>query len=262
MELSSILVGVLLALFVALMISYMVLQTARPNVANVLSPKLGSLGMPTKIGNINDVRDNFMTSASGTLMLYVYATLNNKTPSLGNKQEPVNLFALGNSVMFQILPGGVSSNTSARLMVRTQKPSSEVNYEEIPIPRFPEQTWVHVAIVREGRRYTIYYNGEAMSSGRTQFYPFINSSQFIAGDSRLFGEFALPRIAPVAYRLEEIQYDLAQTSDTRHVPYTPMSFWKSLTSMGTLGCPKGLFCFSTSSPPSSNPLKMWQTPYA
>jgi hypothetical protein len=164
---------------------------------------------------------------------------------------------MGNALRFEILPGGASAPARTRLLVKTQGPLEKP--EEISVAQFPEQRWIHLAIVREGRRFTVYYNGEAVSSSRTQYFPVVNSSQLTIGDARLRGEFALPTIAALPLRIEEIQSELRDTSNTRHEPYKPTDI---MAVFANLGCPNGLFCFSTSSPPKTDPLKMWSTPYA
>jgi hypothetical protein len=144
--------------------------------------------------------------------------------------------------------------------VQTQK-QPDGGKEELLLPHFPEQKWVHVSIVREGRRFTIYYNKDAVASFRTEYFPVVNSSQLVFGDPRLRGEFMYPKLVAVPLRIEEIISEISSTSDTRFVPYRPFSFGLGA-SLFSIGCPNGIFCFSTSSPPTENPLKMWQTPYA
>jgi hypothetical protein len=94
-------------------------------------------------------------------------------------------------------------------------------------------------------------------------FPTINSAQFIIGDKQLSGDFAIPRIAPTEYRINDVLSDLAATSDTRYKPYLPTesilpSYYFFIPSFG---CPNGFFCFSTSKT-VQNPLKTWKSPYA
>lgn len=255
MALSSIIVGVAALAVVALFITQMVLEQARPAFTKTLNPTVGNLGVKTKVGTMNDVRDGFLASSGGTFHTYVFAALKTRTEQIGNNQEPILLFQMGNSVQFQILPGGASAPPTARLAVLTQGPQG---VEYISVPPLPMQDWVHLAIVREGRRFTVYQNGSVVASDRTQQVPVVNSSQLYLGDDRLRGEFVAAKIAPTPYRLEEIRTEMAETSNTRNVPRKPFEWsWPSIFS-----CPNGLFCQSTGAPPSENPLKMWQTPQA
>jgi hypothetical protein len=224
--------------------------------STALSPKVGSLSNPTNVGNIADVRDSFLAPPGATFHVYVFCVVTGKTQSIGPTQEPINILHMGNVLQLQILPGGVSGSPKTRLRIQTQ--NNPNNFEYIPLKDFPQQKWVQLAIVREGRRFTVYYNGEVIGSQRTLNYPVINSSQLKLGDTRLRGEFVRPIITPTPMRIEEIQNDLRDSSDTREVPYKPTTFGDIFTK---LGCPSGLFCFSTSKAPSNNPLKMWQSPY-
>jgi hypothetical protein len=252
MNLSSILIVALVIVLFSLFLTIIILRNVRPSVLVSLTPSHGTLIGQPSIGNSSNVRDLFLSPPSGTLMVYVRLQINNKTQTLG-QDEPLRILQLGNALQLQIR--NKSGTSSTRLAVLTQNPDSEIEY--IDLHNFPEQTWVHIVIVREGRRFTVYYNGKVAGSDRTKYFPTINSSQFILGDKRLNGSFALPKLVPVAYHIDEIQNELSKTSDTRHEPYMPS---KSI--FTGLGCPSGILCFSTSTQPISDPLKIWKTPYA
>ena len=259
MTLSSILVVVLAIVGIVSLIVYTILSTARPALLNGLSPETGQMNEQTKIGTINDARDKFLVPSGATLSVYVFCAVNNKTQGLvSGPEEDIPIVKIGNTVQLKMIPGGVSRPPKTVLAVRTQGPTPQT--ETIEIDDFPQQKWVQVVLVREGRRYTVYYNGKVAGSQRTRYFPVVNSSQCTVGDKRLRGQFAFPKIAPVPMRIEEIQQELAETSNTRHEPYIS-SFFDKFPS-ASLGCPNGLFCFSTSTPPTNDPLKMWKSPYA
>ena len=263
MSVSAILLVVLVVVLLAGIVTYTILMTSRPSLTNLLSPSHGSMSVPTKIGTTGDGRDNFLTPSGATLMVYIFCMVNNKTQSIGQNINPVTLLRLGSTLHLQILPGGISTPPKTQLIIKTQNPNPSESLEVFDVEDFPQQKWVHVAIVREGRRYTIYYNGKVSSSQRTKYYPTIDSSSLNVGDARLIGEYTLPKIAPTPYRLDEIKRELGVTSDTRHQPYKSVTFAEitDMLSMFSASCPSGIFCFNTSSTPQS-PLQVWKSPYA
>jgi hypothetical protein len=253
---------VFVILLISLLIAFTILQTVRPNVMESLSPKSGLLNKPTQVGYPGQPRDAFLTPAGATFSVYLFAAVNSKTPSLGNTQVPIILFRFGDVLKFQIVPGGVETPPKTQLVVQTQNPSVVNSMEVLDVADFPQQTWVHLVVVREGRRYTVYYNGKVVTSTRTLFVPAINSASLILGDQRLQGEFGLPKLAPTPYHLEEVVKELQSTADTRHEPYLT-DFWSTMNfSLVKFGCPDGLFCFSTEGAPMLDPLKRWTSPYA
>jgi hypothetical protein len=261
MGVSTIVIVILLVLFVTLSISLIIVSNLRPNMYTSLSPSSGSMSQ-TNIGSPTDVRNNFMTPPSSTILVYINYKSNNKTSTLSNNRKPLRILELQNSLRFELIPGNMKSPQSTQLTIQTRGENNVMTYESFPIKGLPQQKWIHLVIVKEGRRYTVYYNGVAVFSERTKHFPTINSSQFIIGDNELTGVFALPRIAPTEYRIDNVLADLAATSDTRHKPYLPTDSIFPQFVMPSFGCPNGIFCFSTSSPPIQNPLKQWKTPYA
>ena len=258
MALSTILLAALVALLIALLISWSVLSTARPAVLQSLQPVSGSLQSVQRIGSFRDARDNFLTPPGATLLVYVYCAINSKTASVIPDRANIPLVSIGNVMRLILLPGGASTPPQTQLAIRTQ--GTTTGTELIDLAPLPMQQWVQIAIVREGRRYTVYYNGKVVASERTQNNPVINSSELSIGHPQLAGEFALPRLAATPMSLDEINYDLQQTADTRHKPYIPTQF--SVPGFFNLfSCPGGLFCFTTTTPPTGSPMKMWATPY-
>ena len=261
MGVSNIVIVALIVLFITLSISLAILSNLRPSMYVSLSPSSGAMTQ-TNIGSPGDVRANFMTPPSSTILVYINYKTNNKTSSLSNTRKPLRILELQNSLRLELIPGNMKTPETTQLTIQTRGENNVMTYESFPIKGLPQQKWVHLVIVKEGRRYTVYYNGVAVFSERTKHFPTINSSQFIIGDNELRGTFALPRIAPTEYRIDNVLEDLSFTSDTRHKPYLPTESIFPTFYIPTFGCPNGIFCFSTSSIPINNPLKQWKTPYA
>lgn len=266
MDISKIIIVILIILFITISLSLFIISFLRPKAFISLSPNTGPMSN-TNIGKPLDVRDNFMTPPSSTLMVYLNYKLNNKTSSVDASSKPVRILELQNSLKIELIPGNNKNPQKTLLTIQTIGENNNISYESFIIKEIPQQKWIHFVLVKEGRRYSIYYNGVAIFSDRTRKYPTINSSQFIIGDDSITGTFALPKIAPTEYRINDILSELQITSDTRHKPYLPTdtiipSVSYSSLSYPSFGCPNGLFCFSTLSAPVQNPLKGWESPYA
>jgi hypothetical protein len=174
-----------------------------------------------------------------------------------NPNDGTVVFQFGNQLGCIIRNGGVSTPPKAFLAVLTAQDTPK--FEFIELPMLPSAKWIHFVLVREGRRFTVYYNGEVVASERTQYVPVVGAADLILGSSNTPGTFVFPKITPVPFRLEDVRRELHETSDSRHAPSIPTN-WSALNIFK--GCPDGLFCFSTSSPPKANPMKYWSTPYA
>lgn len=236
--------------------TYSVYQTSRPSVQTPLLPKAGDLSTETKVGTVDDVREKFMTTPGTTFRVYVFPNEGDKARRL----DAQTLFKFGSTAQFVVLPGGVTGQPRTLLRVMTQGPSRTM--EDIPVEMLPSQQWTHVAIVREGRRFTVYYNGTVVASKRLQYYPVVSTGNLVIGGSSFSGEFALPMLASTSLSMMEIRQDMKNTSDSRHKPNTPTGFLEFFQLWKYFTCPNGIFCFSTSAPPRTDPLTLWTTSYA
>lgn len=251
----------LVLLFLSLAIAFLTVSNLRPSMVQSMTPAYGQMN-EQRIGSPSIIRELFNIPPAATLLVYIKYQINNKTSSVSADTNPLRIIELQNTLKLEITPGNIHKPQTTNLVIQTHK-GTTAGYESFPIRNFPEQKWVQLVIVREGRRYTVYYNGKIVLSQRTLNYPTVNSSQFIIGDSRISGTFALPRVVPVEYRISDVQNDLRNTSDTRHKPVSPDDaiLPKGWSFLPSFGCPNGLFCYPIAQP-GSNPLKSWKTPYA
>jgi len=251
---ASYILAIVVSTILLILVIAVLLYFTRPILLTELSPNTGPLDKSTPIGTISDTRNGFFTPSGATITVNLYIETVSKTTNVEKIGRPI--LQLGSTVGLVLLPGNTQGPGTTVLMVKTQSPKDE--YETILLEQFPIQKWVHLAIVREGRRFTVYYNGKIVGSSRTKYFPVINSSQCVVGSKELIGTFSHVKIAPVPLREFEIHQELRSTANTRYVPNSPFIDFPSF----NLGCPNGIFCFSTSSGPSADPLKLWKSPYA
>ncbi len=133
------------------------------------------------------------------------------------------------------------------------------SYTPIPCPVIPQTKWTHVAIVIEGRRFSVLYNGKLVASKLIHHMPNITKTGLLSsGNGSANGQLAYVSFNNRAMSPAEIMIEYNDTSDTRGRPYID----GSLSDIFSLfSCPAGL-CGSV--PPSSPPSRAsmsWSTPY-
>jgi len=255
MELTSIVILSLVLLVLGIIILSTVFSL-RPSSTSALRTQDGStngtLASPTFVGTPQDIFDGFFKGPGGTISIYLY--VGGRLPSTG-----ASLVTIGNVLEFGMLPTGNGSYPETTLNIRQVTTDTSEAIYKIKCEPLPIQKWIHVTIVREGRRFTVFYNGSVAADERVarNIVPVLNP--ITVGSESVPGEWAYVKLTPYAYRLENIQDEMAKTSDTRHVPYINQNM-----SFNLFSCPNGLFCFSanTSQESTLNPLRRWQTPYA
>ena len=129
----------------------------------------------------------------------------------------------------------------------------------IPIycPMLPEQKWTFVAIVIDGRRFNVLYNGKIVASKLINEMPRLSKNgELTSGYPGLNGEIAEIKYVNRAMTAEELMIEYTSTSDTRGKPYI-----EGGSILDLFGCPAGLLCFKPKSPPSKGILS-WETPFS
>lgn len=264
MELSMLIIIGLSFLFVSLIIAYFTIKYLRPSSIHSLEPREGPLKKVTPVGTSEDVRSLFQSpsAASFSVYLYLYPTQRTATLQRTPTTEAPSLFKLGSSLEFQLLAAGASNKEpTARIRIKTSGPTSaQDEYINVPFP--PVQQWVLLTLVRDARRYTLYYNEKAVASGRTVNYPINTTTQLTIGGPDFQGKFGLPIFTERQVTLADIKAYRGSTADTRGKPFLPSEQFKpSLSGLPSVACPSGL-CSTTSGPPTNNPLQRWVSPYA
>ena len=169
--------------------------------------------------------------------------------------------------------------------------STSVKYiETIALPPLPLQKWVMISIVREGRRYDIYYNNELVLSKKTDFEiaDIVTKDNVKLGNPGFYGTSGLMNISMKSMSGMDVARVYSSYTDTRGVPLlsipstdiskstSPTTFSYSmpsinispptLPSLPSLGlsfsvCPSGS-CVSTPTFRPAKPWLDWDTTYA
>lgn len=254
-------IGITIFLFIILFyFTFELLSFIWPNTKSVNSLKIlnsggESLAKTKPVATSDLFSIPFFTNAGGTLLFYVNIQPGQRTPDIHNPYTTI--IGIPNCFSLQIPTAGSQQGTSeGRLQVFTQKNSSTIEEEYITIPSIPYQSWVQIAIIREGRRYDIAYNGKIVISQRLKYIPVVKKESLMIGSQELQGIIGLISVASRRLTIQEIKTEHQRTSDTRGKP--------SITSKGIMSsisiCPPGVQCPSTDNLPSS-PLEFWSSPY-
>jgi hypothetical protein len=120
----------------------------------------------------------------------------------------------------------------ALLKIRTGKDSSQHYMESISLPAIPLQKWTVITIVKEGRRFDVYYGAKLEVSKLTDNVPVEPDStlQWIAGNTRWQGKIGLFQGYTSMRKTEDVRKDMDNILNTRGIPYYTESTltWPSL----------------------------------
>ena len=183
---------------------------------------------------------------------------------------------IGNTCFLEVLvapDAGRQGKAMAQLSVRTKTTNQDANgnptevssIEFLTLPPIPLQKWVMVTIVREGRRYHVYYNNSVVLSQKTLYnIGLSNNKPITCGNTYFNGAAAMFTLTAGSVTGVDIAAKYSQLTDTSGAPYIDVS----LNGKKTDGafkfpsiCPPG-GCFSAPTVRPAQPWLDWDTAYA
>ena len=172
---------------------------------------------------------------------------------------------LGVSDYIQLWASGYTNQNDkpyvpALLKIRTGKDSSQHYMESISLPAIPLQKWTAITIVKEGRRFDIYYGAKLEVSKMTDNVPIEPDStlQWIAGNGKWKGQIGLFKGFTSMRTGDDVEADMDELLNTRGIPY----YKDSTISMPSLPeFPKCIFgnCASLPDIKPRNPFSVYQS---
>ena len=230
----------------------------------VMNDNVIDLSKQTYVVPADVAKQNFLTTAGGTFCGFFKIDGINRTPKLnptvGYDGSYTQIITMPNVWSLQIIPPTTTASgvPACVLSVKTVKANGSSSFEKLNLPAFPMQRWVHVAILREGRRFDVMFDNLIVGSLTCIGYPNTLTAPIVSGWSTngIQGSLVYPQIAPRRYTLQEVIDARKALSDTNGAPYTAgfkLTFPK-------FGCPNGLFCINLNSPSSG--MQQWKTPYS
>ena len=192
----------------------------------------------------------FFSGAGGSLVFYLFLKTVQRTTDID--KQYIDLIGVPGSFSLQITPG------SSRLEVYTQNAASGGTVvEHIELQRIPEQKWVQIAILREGRRMDVIFNNKTIASQRLKYIPRVRINSLTLGATGVTGIAGNFRVAARRISIREAIAEHIATSDTRGKPYIGSTLNTNI-SICT-----GPSCSSAPSPTTTpqNTLQFWSSPY-
>jgi hypothetical protein len=240
----------------AALIAYMLFNTFYRRSAKLQIVNENTIDLSAKSNvTTSDISMNVLQTVNGsTFAAFIKLTAMNRTTNMNSPYTPLMSIPGVWSLDFTTSTGRSSSVPAARLSIQTVKSDGTGQVETLDLPSFPMQKWVHLAILREGRRFDVMYNNEIVGSISCRYYPTIQTSPLVAGNPLLVGVMVYPQAASRRYTYEEVREARKALSDTRGAPQFD-GF-----QLPKFGCPGGLFCMTSGQP--SSPVKQWSSPYA
>lgn len=218
----------------------------------VISDEYGKdIGIPGQVVGTSDLfATPFFSGAGGSLVFYLFLKSVQRTTNID--KQYVDLIGIPGSFSLQITPG------SSRLTVYTQNAASGGTVvEHIELERIPEQKWVQIAILREGRRMDVVFNNKTVASQRLKYIPLVRINSLTVGADGVMGIAGNFRVAARRISIREVIAEHIATSDTRGKPYIGSTLNKNISICSGPSC-------STASSPTTTPqntLQFWSSPY-
>lgn len=109
----------------------------------------------------------------------------------------------------------------ALLKIRTGADTTQHYMESVSLPAIPLQRWTVITIVKEGRRFDVYYGEKAVATKLCSYLPIPPSSgsDWVVGASGWKGKIGLFSCLPKAKSADDIHKDVESLVNTRGVPF-------------------------------------------
>jgi hypothetical protein len=228
---------------------------------NDILEKMTRLNVKKVILTSDITKTKLLTSTGSSTMGFFYLLNGDKTTRVGDDFK--SIIEIENNWYLEIAPApNGTTKISARLRVKTNSKIKGIIQEIIELPPIPQQKWMFIAILRDGRRFDIIYNNEIVASQILENYPVVISSSLSIGNTGLNGSVIHVIINDRRLTPTQVERERVTRVNTNNMILEADSITMSLPGLNLFGqCPPGLPCDPITKPPSNN-LLQWKTPYA
>jgi len=152
----------------------------------------------------------------------------------------------------------------ALLKVRTGASNSQHNMESIPLPAIPLQKWTVITIVKEGRRFDVYYGAKLQTSQLSDYVPVPPdpTQQWVAGNSRWKGQIGFFMGFNKAESATDVLSDVEGLVNSRGIPFYMDNMDFSMPFPSFSGCIFGNCSSSLPNVKPPNPFSKYSTSFS
>jgi hypothetical protein len=240
---------------------YIIFYVIYPGAGNKdILPKITPINEKKDIYNSDVTQSNILASSGSTVMGFFYLKGGDRTVKYNDGFTP--LIQVQNNWYLEIAPSPIGSNNSAARLRVTTNDKGTMTDEIIELPQIPQQKWIFIAILRDGRRFDVIYDNKIVASQRLEYYPVVISSPLSIGNKGFSGSVIHVMINNTRLTPTEVERERVAHVDTNNTVLEANSIDMSLPGLKLFAqCPPGLPCDPITKPPSNNLVK-WETPYA
>jgi len=154
------------------------------------------------------------------------------------------LLSIGNSLEFWA-SGYTSQNDKpyvpAILKIKTASDTSQYYMESVSLPAIPLQVWTVITIVKEGRRFDVYYGAKLVATSLCSYVPVQpNASDNLAiGNKHWKGQIGLITGLSGRQTSGDVEKDVASIVNTRGIPFAIENLPLTFTMPSMSVCPSG-----------------------
>jgi len=243
-----------------------------------LLPSLTSLTAQTQILDSGSVKTTLLSQGGSTVAGFFNVQFGDRTSRMTDSNVEftppaltyTTLVGVKGAFELQIAPSRLFFDVSGGSNVQIPQSTAQLvvytshkEFDAIPLPPLPQQTWVFISILRDGRRFDVMYDDKIVASQRIDVYPLAIQNPLVIGDKALLGQAIHMFTKSTRATPSQISALRASYSDMTGqppvkfpLPFLPIPFGNVQTA-----CIPGIPCNPVSKPPN-NAMKAWSSRYS
>jgi len=249
---------ILAGIIIVGIVIYLIYQNVRTSVTD-LAPMMLQLRKRNYLSTPDVVTSTVLQQNGSTVMGFFMIQPGDRTVHQGGDFTPL-LYIDGNWWL-EVARTRTGDHASTQLRVQTNQAGSFIT-EYIELPPIPNQKWICITVLRDGRRFDVLYDSRIVASKQLDYYPVAVTNSLSVGDPSITGKAI--HIVIASYRMTPDEVDIQRSTfvTTTGEVMEDNSIITSLPTIRFFGkCIPGLPCTPITKPPVNSNVE-WSTSYA